>query len=209
MAVESPVEIIETPVEVISVEDLEECLRAHDIDLSKWGVDGAKTVRHLLKEIQAGETHFRKGARGLVRQIMPSGTRVYHVPAYETGLYLKESHQISRKDGKRTERKRPYSVGEKAKPGETLRESAIRGIREELKIIGDFTILDREKSIREEDSPSFPGLLTRYIDQRFDAILNAEQYKPDGYVELGEGEGDKDTHFVWVPASTAQYPIEN
>lgn len=194
------IEIIETTVQVSSPEELAECLRANGVDLTQWGTDGAK-VKKLMGELSEGETQLVKDAQGLIRQIMPSGVRVYHCPNYGTALYLREAYQEDLITKAKKVRPRDYSVGEKAKPGETHLQAAVRGLREELQIEGNFALIPAEKNIRIEESPTFAGLRTRYDDQKFTAILNALQYRTNGYEEVRAG---KKNVFHWELAPLAE-----
>lgn len=194
------IEIVETPVLVSSLQELAECLCANSIDLTQWGTDGAK-VKKLFGELLEGETQLVKDTQGLIRQIMPSGVRVYHCPVDGTALYLREVYQEDLASKVKKTRQRDYSVGEKAKPGENHLQAAVRGVREELQIEGNFAIVPAEKNVRLEESPTFPGLRTRYDDQKFTAILNALQYRIDGYEELRAG---KKNVFRWESAPLAE-----
>lgn len=175
-------------VKIAAPEDLAAFLRANAIDLSTWnGQNGTKTVEDFWKELVEGEAQLAKGIRGealaIIRKISPSGAWVYHFPAQASGLYLRETYVEDKATGAKKDRQRSYSLGEKAKPGETHREAIIRGIREELGVTGELAVFDAAKSAREEQSPSFPGLLTRYEEQKFNVALTADQFIPTGYVE--------------------------
>lgn len=198
--VESPVELVEEPVTVLSPEDLASFLRANGVDLTQWGVKKAKTIEDFYAEIAAGEAHLMKDVQGAIRKIMPSGVSVYHTPATGTSLYLHEDRQEFA-DGRKRNRGLKYSIGEKAKPGEDHLAAAVRGIREELNLAGKFTIFQTQSAVRVEESPSFPGLRTKYDEARFVAMINEAQYKPEGYIE---DDGKKRSYFVWQPAPTAE-----
>ncbi len=193
---------INTPEEIVVIQDLAELKRVlgeGNIDTSVWGQGKAKTVEAFLKELSEGEARLVRETRGLLRNIVVSGAHVFYSDRGNT-LYLREEKQVFKKDGRERKRDSKVSVGEKAKPGETPRNAIVRGIREELGVQGNFGLVDSTSSMREEHSPSFPGLLTRYNEHHFLAFLHDGQFKAEGYVEEAD---DKTTYFTWSPIPNA------
>jgi len=80
------------------------------------------------------------------------------------------------------------------KLGEVPAEAIIRGIVEELGINGEIAIKYIEKIENFGEAGSYPGMLTKSTTHYFEAILEASQFNPDGYIEE---QSDKSTYFVW------------
>ena len=164
------------------------------IDVSQWGIGGAKTIKHLLKEIENGETILVTDEVGeLLRKVVMGGVIVYYTSSDGKKYRLKEEKQIF-KDGRERRRSLEQSVLEKMKPNEDPEEAMIRGMREELGIKGEIALTKIDMNEKSEMSTSYPGLLTQFTRHIFEATLNDEQFRPEGYIEE---QPDKSTHFVW------------
>lgn len=83
-------------------------------------------------------------------------------------------------------------------PNEDPEDGMIREIKEELSIGGDIFLVEKEVSEVLQSSPSYPGLISQYTYYKYTALLNNEQFKPEGYIEEQE---DKITYFTWHPAN--------
>ena len=165
------------------------------IDTSKWGTGESKTLAHLQKEIDDGETVLTTDESGdLIRRVEFCGGDIYFVSSDGMKHRLKEEKQVF-KDGRERKRDLGHAVSEKMKLGEDHKEAMIRGLREELGIDGDVAI--NEIGTDKEDlptSPSYSGLPSQYIRHRFEIVLNDKQFKPEGYIEESS---DMSTFFVW------------
>ena len=106
---------------------------------------------------------------------------------------LTEEKQVF-KDGRERRRNFKGAVQEKMKAGENPKEAMIRGIWEELGITDSIELEEQEKTEETLDSPSYPGIRSRYIRHNFKGTLSEEQFNLDGYIEEQE---DKSTYFVW------------
>jgi hypothetical protein len=169
--------------------ELERILGIQKIDWQKWGTGDSKTVDHLLNEINTGESILN----GIIRFEKGVNIDVYYRQK-ETIWKLIEEKQVFT-DGRVKRRNLSTSIGEKMKPGESPLETAARGMREELGIIGVAFA-----SLRFEDQPlvpstSFPGLFTKRNVFFFETTLSAEQYNPEGYREI---QADKTNYFIWI-----------
>ena len=73
-------------------------------------------------------------------------------------------------------------------------EAATRALAEELEIddVNDLKILPVVN--KEQESPSYPGLRSRYENNFFEVFLTKNQYNPDGYQEEQQ---DKITYWAW------------
>ncbi|XP_031495306.1 uncharacterized protein LOC116260910 [Nymphaea colorata] len=146
-------------------------------DLPTWGVKpGTKNVSNLWLELSHGET--------VLQDTIPP-RRTVNVATVNirnlAGNVLIESHQ-ELSDGSVRSRCRPLS--EKMKAGETIREAAIRAVREELGSVlvspdGVRVLMDSySRKIEERDSGSYPGMPSCYILHSVDVII--KESLPEG-----------------------------
>lgn len=171
---------------------LKDYLLKFNIPLGEWGKGYAKTLNHLLDEIKSKECVLKEEGV-LVREIEFVMCQIFY---YSEGTTLKlvEEKQVFL-DGRTRVRKKESSVSEKMKIGEDPKESLIRGIEEELGIFLEEDQIEELKGIdEEEESDSFPGLMTRYKGHSFNCFLNKSQFNPEGYIETQK---DKKTYFIW------------
>lgn len=178
----------------LAIEALEQQLQEAGIDVSRWGWGEAKTLEHLQKEIENGETILVIGEKGeLLRMVVVCGADIYYVSPDGKRYRLKEEKQVF-KDGRERKRDLGQAVSEKMKPDEDPRDAMIRGIREELGIQGDISLVQTGTDEQLLSSPSYPGLQSQYIRHKFEAILDKSQFRPEGYKEEQK---DKTTYFIW------------
>lgn len=168
-------------------------LQAHHIPLDQWDKGEAKSLYHLLDEVNAGEAKLKVDGNVLVRFIYPVAIDVFFLQG-NTRLWLKEREQIFA-DGRRRQRHLSTSLGEKMKTGEQPAEVVERALREELGIREKAAIVQGLSAVNGPlPSSSFPGLLTLREMHFFQVTLPAAAYRPHGYVER---QPDKTTFFVW------------
>ena len=175
--------------------ELAEKLNSYHISLDQWGKGSAKTLDHLLEEIEAGETVLVEEQGELVRKLGFVGVIIYYEDG--SGRYkLREEKQAFRDGRIRTRPHLEGSVSEKMKPGEAPLEAVQRGLAEELamKVDPDNIKYLAEKKIV-SDSPSYPGLNTHYFKYIFELTLPKERANPEGYV--GE-ETDQTNYWRWL-----------
>lgn len=178
-----------------TVEELDTLLRGHGIDTALWDKGGAKSLVSLLGEIDRGETRLAIEHGELVRVVSVARAEVLFVTASGETFALKEDRQVFA-DGRIRRRDIAFSVGEKLLADEPPDAGMARGIREELGLAGDLALERRADLVERMDSPSYPGLASIYHTFAYSLTLDPGQYRPEGYVEKGEG---KTSHFVWVP----------
>lgn len=177
----------------VDLRNLEEYLLDFNIPLDQWGKGYAKTLDHLLSEIQSGECKIIEDGKTLLRKIEFVMCEIFYYEG-ETLLKLIEEKQVFN-DGRTRIRDKESSVSEKMIIGEDPIESLVRGIEEELGISIQESQIRPEKGIEKiEVSQSFPGLMTKYNGHNFTCFLNESQYNPKGYVEIQK---DKRTYFIW------------
>lgn len=173
-------------------QDIKPILTQHRVPVEIWGKGGAKTIQHLQAEVDAGETTLVADNETLLRQVGVAFIDVFYTRG-EQKLKLKEEKQVFR-DGRTRPRQLEGSVAEKLSRGEQPIEAARRALREELKISDAFDIQGKGSKTELKDSPSYPGLLTKFEKHYFETELNDHQYKPEGYIE---NQDDKTTYFTW------------
>ncbi len=171
-------------------EDLKLYFELLDLPVEDWGTGEAKTLEHLLKELEKGECRIN----GVLRE-----THSVILDVYCGKEKLHEDRQVF-VDGRVRKRILPWgSVGEKLMVGEMPIRGLWRGLWEELKVGYDYNI--RIKFVGEmhllKRSASYPGFVTKTLQYRYIVKLPKHLYRPEGYVEVQE---DKTTYFVWIPA---------
>jgi hypothetical protein len=175
------------------VETLRQVLPAAGIPIEAWGKGTAKTVEHLAREIEEGETWLERTPDGdLLRHVTVASAIVRHVADDGATYRLREEKQVF-SDGR--ERVRPgQSISEKMKPNEPPDVAIRRAAKEELGVSGDV----RATFVGTRDETgfphSYPGLTSRTIWHDFEVTLDASQFRPEGYIERQK---DKTTYFVW------------
>lgn len=168
-------------------------LRESHIPFEKWGTGMAKTIDHLVNEVRSGEATLEPNGNTLVRKLNVATVNVFHVTESAT-LKLYEEKQVFA-DARERRRELPSSLSERLGPAENPFHAARRAFWEELAIIEDIDVnLKGFNFVKEESSPSFPGLPTWYALWHFNARIPRHLYLPEGYIERQE---DKSSYFVW------------
>jgi len=187
----------------ISIEELERILHESGVSTEGWGTEEAKTIELLLEEVNSGETILEKVGGVLIRKTRVARSRIYYLEGDDAVHRLSEDRQVFKSDGRTRSKKFEQAVGEKIRINEDPDEAMIRGIHEELAIDGEIDF--RPKGIHFEKGPSYsyPGLTTEQTMYDFEAILNDNQYNPNGYIEEGE---TLTTYFIWKEISELDLP---
>jgi hypothetical protein len=136
-------------------------LVAAGIDTTAWGEGESKRLIDLWVEYASGEAAFEDDPP--VRLLAVAEVVIRRGDA----ILMEIEQQFD--DGRRRARSVPPS--EKMKSGESPLAAARRCLREELGLTEADTTLDPEYKLTEgtADSPSYPGLLTRYRFHTFEA----------------------------------------
>jgi len=165
---------------------LRDWLHGHGIDTSAWGTGEYKSLGDLWAEYRNGETVFTDDPpcrnTSVVKVFIRDGDRL-----------LFEVEQVLA-GGER--RPRDSVPAEKMKPGETVRQAALRCVREELGIAIDDDASgcgESPVSVQVRISPSYPGLKTRYT--YFECEVDVPGL-PEGRFTTGEA-GDAVSEHVW------------
>ncbi|MEU6145321.1 NUDIX hydrolase [Streptomyces sp. NPDC047081] len=175
-----------------SEDDLREWLAGQGIPYDTWGRDGTKSVRRLWEEIAAGETWLSPDPP--LREVA-----VVSVTIETAGRRLTEVRQLMA-DGAVRDRNSPPT--EKMLPGETPVAAALRCLAEELRVDPqDVTVADSPPSlsVEQSDSPSYPGLPSRYHLYTVTATVHGLPRTPFT-TEEAPGHGDaavRTHHWEW------------
>lgn len=183
--------------ETVKKEAIIKLLDKHNIPLDKWGEGVAKTLDHLIAEIDSGESVLIENEEGeLIRLTNVVGVEITYIDESGRAYKLIEDRQIF-KDGRERKRNLDVSVAEKIQADEEPERAARRAIQEELGILGEIKLSFNKKENMERYSNSYPGIKTFYRKHYYRAGVSNEQYSPDGYIEE---QADKTSYFVWVQA---------
>lgn len=140
-------------------ENLTKFLMDNRHDISKWGAEGAKTLKEFSTELIRGESTLTQGAKGELMRVVD--VVVLIVQNHETGETLLQAQQID-PDGKTHNLNR--LPGAKHRPDENQFLSARRVLRRQMEIDENVVKLEQQVLIVEEDRSStlYPGLKTVY-----------------------------------------------
>jgi hypothetical protein len=152
-----------------SPDELAAWLAESGIDTAGWGLGSTKTLDDLWSEYVSGESGFATDPPSRLVEVAQLIIR------RGDAILLEVEQSFS--DGRRRNRLRPPS--EKLLRGETPRAAALRCLSEELGLTTADVALtgQREPSLEMADSPSYPGLPTRYVFHTFEAAADS---LPDG-----------------------------
>ncbi len=170
-------------------------LKNFGVDISLWGKEsGNKTIIDLQKEIDQGESVLIEEQGRLIRKVAGIQADVYYEEFPKKKLRLIEEKQVFLNG---EERKRSFvrSIGEKMKTKEQPHEALIRGLQEELGVMGAINYVQKDLLVETKYSQSYVGLLSEFTTYIFSVFLTKDQFKQDGYIEIGD---NCTTYFVWI-----------
>jgi hypothetical protein len=194
------VEDFERNQENVLLQELSLRLAKSGIDIATWGTGGAKTVGHLLKEMQLGESDVTFSPEGNVtRNVRVAWVDVLYFAKNGDVYQLYEDRQ-EYTDGRVRRRTLSSSLGEKFLPDEDPLQAAERALSEELGITDYVSLhaIGSEKTVHTPDT--YPGLETHYDTHSFVAVISESAFNPDGYVEV---QSDKSNYYSWEIIRTA------
>lgn len=169
------------------IEYLAAWLAKGGIDVAGWGKGEAKQLLDLWREYTSGESCFtdNPAARQIdvAQVVIRRGDRVLLELAQEFA------------DGRR--RSRLMLPSEKLKGGESPRAAAWRCLDEELGLREGGVALGETSQVSEEvgDSPSYPGLPTRYVFHVFEAT--ADSLPDDDFYRDNAAPNDPIRRHLW------------
>ncbi|HAP37401.1 hypothetical protein A2574_04095 [Candidatus Shapirobacteria bacterium RIFOXYD1_FULL_38_32] len=162
------------------------------VPLWRWGRGAAKEIGDLMEEVEQGDSIVTEEKGKALRKVAVACVDVYYRKG-EKELRLREDRQEF-KDGRVRRRELLSSLSEKIKQRENPKIAAYRGITEELGVRGQIGLMTKEVINTKIESPSYPGLMTSFRYHFFDAYLDQEQFREEGYVEI---QPRKKIYFVW------------
>lgn len=170
-------------------------LEFYAIEIHRWGINSAKTIQHLIKELNEEESVLCENDDGLlIRQLNVVTALIYFETSDGTQHILREENQVFGDGRMRQRENKDSSVSEKMKPNENPEDAIKRGIQEELNIQGELIVTKYETTTKTNYTDSYPTLLSQYNIHRYRVHLSKEQFNADGYIEKQQ---DKTTTFVW------------
>lgn len=166
----------------------------HNVPIHTWGIGKAKTLEHLVREIESGEAVVENKNGKLQRTAYGAVVNIFYTIG-TTIWKLAEDKQVFM-NGRVRRRDIDTSIGEKMLPNENPLDAAYRAFEEELGIKEKLDLKYLGEKIKGPiPSISFPGLLSLYYMHAFEVWLPAHLYMPWGYKEI---QLDKTTYFTWV-----------
>ena len=176
-------------------EELVAMLTENGIDAELYGTGVAKTIDHLLREINCGETTLDVANSKLVRRVRVMQIEVYSETddGHSIRIWkLRETKQVF-KDGRVRVRKLGFSVAEKMLPNEEPKDAVLRALKEELGVTEIISLRPITTEIPEvKESSSYPGLYTHFERYNTSVLI---KHNNDGFIEE---QPDKTTYFEWV-----------
>ncbi len=173
-------------------------LDTYRVDVGHFGQGDAKTLQHLLDEIESGESQLVETGGRLIRKVSVLQFDVFAIIKGRRLKLVEDRQEFL--DGRVRKRRMAHSVNEKLLPGEDAFSAVGRSLAEEIgvhryKITSSEAVVTTETKV----SPSYPGLLTEFFLHTLRVLIPALDFNPDGY--RGE-QADKTTYFVWEPAGS-------
>lgn len=173
-------------------------LTKYSVPFHSWGTGNAKTLAHLLKELNIGECTLEENKEyGLLRKVNVITMDVFYNDGTKK-LVLYEQKQVY-KNGRTTHREPQNSLLEKIKPGEDPYEGAKRTLAEELGITTDLDLKDLGTKVEVIQGKSYPGLMHQGTLFQYEVELTELEYNPDGYQEIQD---DKTNYYKWKESVT-------
>lgn len=175
-------------------------LKLNNVSTEHWGEGKAKTLNDLIDEVAKGEAVLDRTVEGEVKRKMQVA-RVHVVVRMPDGkvFELWESGQTMQSGGARNRSRFGPGLAEKMTKSEDPEVAAVRGIEEELfnkqKVVPSNSVQFVEELEEEEESESYPGLVTQLHIFKYEWSMPQGLYKEDGYVEQ-KPNGQK-TFFTW------------
>jgi ADP-ribose pyrophosphatase YjhB (NUDIX family) len=179
-------------VKIKTMDQLKTWLAARDIDASQWGRGAAKTIEGLWEEIANGEISIHDDPP----------LRVVPVACVIIRKGDDILIELEQEFGDKRVRRRNQPPSEKMKEDEHYTDAAVRCLQEELGLRpSHFEIIPStyHQVEKEQDSPSYPGLHTRYTFHIVEAKVKGLPDRDFWTDESAENENDmvRRHHWVW------------
>jgi hypothetical protein len=178
----------------INLDQLLQRLLAARIPIDEYGKGAAKTINHLLSEINEGEAILTVDTnKNVYRQVNVLWLDVICNLSNGDAYILKEDRQEF-KDGRVKVRSLDSSIGEKLKPFETIEEGVARALQEEIGVDKIDSLYDIGYQERTFIPDTFPGIESTYKMYKFASVIPETSFVPEGYIEE---QSDKTNYYTW------------
>ena len=155
----------------ITVDELMNLLHKYGLPIHLYGEGKANTLKEMCRCINSGDFYLAVDNGVLKRYVTVIAMTVF---SKGSSMVLVEKMQIL-KDGRTRERNLDTSIGEMVKAGEDPEAAALRALKEEFPVAlmcgGSETLQKGEDFSREKESPTYPGLITKYVFKAFSVRL--------------------------------------
>lgn len=178
----------------INIDQLFNRLLKARIPINKYGKGAAKTINHLLAEINEGESVITVNSSGnLFRQVNVLWVDVFCILASGDMYVLKEDRQEFN-DGRIKVRNLDSSIGEKLQPSESLQDGVKRSLHEEIGVDEIDKICEAGYEEKTFIPDTFPGIESTYKMHKFETVIPETAFVPEGYIEE---QSDKTNYYTW------------
>jgi predicted NUDIX family NTP pyrophosphohydrolase len=162
--------------------DLSKSLLVAGIDLDRWAPEfGNKSIADLQAEIDAGETRIQSIDGNLTRTVKVASITV-RVEIGDRSFILVEDKQIFYTG---VIRERGFKcLAEKIKNDEQPEIAAFRALQEEIGLSFEGELVSIGEEIKQQLSPSYPGLITQYQTFNFEIVLSVAALKQIRFAEI-------------------------
>lgn len=178
----------------ITLDQLLNRLSDGKVPIGEYGKGNAKTINHLLAEVNEGEAVVTIDSHGAVyRELNVLCVDVLCELSNGNVYHLREDRQEF-KDGRTKKRQIDSSIGEKLKPSESAEDAVQRALSEELGVNEYQSLYSAGYSERTFIPDAFPGIESTYKMHRYVSFIPETGFIPEGYVEY---QADKTNYYVW------------
>jgi predicted NUDIX family NTP pyrophosphohydrolase len=165
--------------------DLSKILSAAGIDLDKWSPKlGNKSVKDLQIEIDTGETQLQS-IEGILTRVVKVVNLTVLVEIGDRSFLLIEDKQIFF-TGAIRERGLKH-LAEKIINDEPPEIAARRALKEEIGLNFEGELVSIGEEVKQQSSPSYPGLITQYQIFNYQIVLSIADLKQIRFAEVQSG----------------------
>jgi hypothetical protein len=178
----------------VTLDELLDKLIRGKIPINDYGIGNAKTINHLLSEVNEGEAVITIDREGIVyREVNVLWVDVLCELSDGSVYYLREDRQEF-KDGRTKRRELDSSIGEKLKPLETPEYAVQRALSEELGVNNYKSLYGIGYSEKIFVPDTFPGIESTYKMHKYVSMIPETEFEIDGYIEC---QNDKTNYYTW------------
>ena len=162
--------------------NLSQVLLNHGINTDNWSHDlGTKSIIDLQAEIDSGEARL-ESIEGILTRVVKVVTIVINVGLGDKLFILVEDKQIFFTGAIR--QRGLKNIAEKLKPDETPLAGAQRALQEEICLDFDGEWISIGEEMKQQNSPSYPGLNSCYQMFNYQIILSAADLSKLRFAEV-------------------------